>query len=138
MIQICWACLFTAFLLTYNQAILKYKVHWQSRHAVLIFRAMLYLFFSGAQKPAQYLLEALPCRFCKKIFKLVKSREIIYFNTQILSVTFTLTNANPSHSTMKNTVISPNFLVWKFCGKAHNRPRLCGNCAFPQISTPGN
>ena len=34
-------------------------------------------------------------------------------------------------------VISPNFLVWKFCGKTQfplsaNRPKLCGNCAFPQ------
>ena len=42
--------------------------------------------------------------------------------------------------TLKNTVISPNFLVWKLCGKAqfpHSfgrfaRPKLCGNCAFPQ------
>ena len=29
--------------------------------------------------------------------------------------------------TAKNTAISPNFLVWKFF-----RPKLCGNCAFPQ------
>ena len=36
-------------------------------------------------------------------------------------------------------VLSPNFLVWKFCGKArfpHRfgrfRPKLCGNCVFPQ------
>ena len=43
------------------------------------------------------------------------------------------------HCTVKNTVISPNFLVWRFCGKAqfsHSfgryRPKLCGNCAFPQ------
>ena len=35
--------------------------------------------------------------------------------------------------TAKNTVISPNFLVWNFCGKARtNRPKLCGNCAFQQ------
>ena len=35
-------------------------------------------------------------------------------------------------------VISPNFLVWKFCGKAQcpHRPKLYGNCAFSQISTP--
>ena len=37
----------------------------------------------------------------------------------------------------KNTVVSCNFLVWKFCGKAqfpHSfvRPKLCRNCAFPQ------
>ena len=40
-------------------------------------------------------------------------------------------------NTAKNTVISPNFLVWKFCGKAqfphsYGRPKLCRNCAFPQ------
>ena len=38
--------------------------------------------------------------------------------------------------TASNTVISPNFLVRKFCGKEQflhaNRPKLCGNCAFPQ------
>ena len=40
------------------------------------------------------------------------------------------------HTTTKNTVISPNFLVWKFCGKAQfNRPQLCGNCPFPQSFT---
>ena len=35
--------------------------------------------------------------------------------------TFFLFGANVSAtiSTAKNTVISPNFLVWKFCGKAH-------------------
>ena len=32
--------------------------------------------------------------------------------------------------TAKNTVISPDCLVWKFCGKAQRK--LCGNCAFPQ------
>ena len=31
----------------------------------------------------------------------------------------------------KTPVISPNFLVWKFCGKAQI-PHSCGNCAFPQ------
>ena len=40
------------------------------------------------------------------------------------------------HNTVKNTVISPNFLAWKFCGKAQlpqNRfPKLCGNFVFPQ------
>ena len=34
---------------------------------------------------------------------------------------------------VKNTVISPNFLVWKLCRKAQaNRPKLCGNYDFPQ------
>ena len=39
----------------------------------------------------------------------------------------------------KNTAISPNFLVWEFCGKAQFRHsfvqfarKLCRNCAFPQ------
>ena len=47
--------------------------------------------------------------------------------------------ATVSSDTAKNTVISPNFMVCKFCGKAqfpHSfgriRPKLCGNCAFPQ------
>ena len=30
-----------------------------------------------------------------------------------------------------NTVISPNVLVWKFCGKA-NRVKLFENCVFPE------
>ena len=37
--------------------------------------------------------------------------------------------------TAKNTVISPDFLVWKFCGKAqfpHSFGRFAGNCAIPQ------
>ena len=35
-------------------------------------------------------------------------------------------------------MISPNFLVWKFCGKAHfsrvsgDLQKLCRNCALPQ------
>ena len=37
--------------------------------------------------------------------------------------------------TAKNSVISPDFLVWKFCRKVKFRvvrPKLCGNFAFPQ------
>ena len=40
--------------------------------------------------------------------------------------------------TAQNTVISPNFMVWKFFGKAqfpHSFGRIarnCENCAFPQ------
>ena len=40
--------------------------------------------------------------------------------------------------TAQNTEILPNFLVWKFCGKAVSvefwviRPKLCANSAFPQ------
>ena len=45
----------------------------------------------------------------------------------------------------KNTVISPDFLVWKFCGKAqftHSFGRIARNYAetvpFRKICTPGN
>ena len=34
--------------------------------------------------------------------------------------------------TAKNTIFSPNFLLWKFCGKTQFRPKLCGNRAFSQ------
>ena len=44
-----------------------------------------------------------------------------------------------------NTVISPNFMVWRFCGKAqfpHSFGRFVRNYAeivpFHKISTPGN
>ena len=47
--------------------------------------------------------------------------------------------------TAKNTVIPPNFLVWKFCGKAqfpHSFRRIARNyektVPFRKISTPGN
>ena len=37
------------------------------------------------------------------------------------------------HCTVKNTVISPNFLVWKFFWKTEfHRPKLCENYAFQQ------
>ena len=50
---------------------------------------------------------------------------------------YTLWYGIASFSTVKNTVISPNFLVWKYCGKVQfphsfGHPKLCGNCAFPQ------
>ena len=45
----------------------------------------------------------------------------------------------------KNTIISSNFLVWKFCGKAqfpHSLGRIARNYAetvpFHKTSTPGN
>ena len=51
----------------------------------------------------------------------------------------------PQELTAKNTVISPNFQVWKFCGKAqfpHSFGRIARNYAetvlFHKISTPGN
>ena len=50
-----------------------------------------------------------------------------------------------THNTAKNTIISPNFLVWKFCGKAQF-PYNFGWIArsytetvpFHKISTPGH
>ena len=48
-------------------------------------------------------------------------------------------------NTVKNTIISPNFLVWKFCWKAefpHSFRRLSETirklCLSTKISTPGN
>ena len=50
-----------------------------------------------------------------------------------------------SHETAKNIVISPDFLVWKFCGNAqfpHSFGQIASNYAetdiFRKISTPGN
>ena len=40
-------------------------------------------------------------------------------------------NADWEANIAQNAVISPNFLVWTFCGKAIS-PKLCGNCVFPQ------
>ena len=47
------------------------------------------------------------------------------------------TRINVAHvsNTAENTVISSNFLVWKFYGKAQFlaiRSKLWGNCVFPQ------
>ena len=56
----------------------------------------------------------------------------------------TVVEKNFSH-TAKNTVILPNFLVWKFCGEAqfpHNFVPFAQNYAetasFHKISTSGN
>ena len=40
--------------------------------------------------------------------------------------------------TAKNSIISPNFLVWQFCGKAQfpqsfGRPKLCANCLSTKL-----
>ena len=47
--------------------------------------------------------------------------------------------------TTKNTLITPNFLVWKFCGKGqfkHSVGRIARNYVetvpFHKVSTPGN
>ena len=52
---------------------------------------------------------------------------------------------NSATLTAKNTLISPDFLVWKFCGKAqfpHSFGQIAQNYAetvpFRNISTPGN
>ena len=59
--------------------------------------------------------------------------------------TLKLDRCAPMLYTVKNTVISPNFLVWKFCSKArflHGFGRLARNYAetlpFNKISTPEN
>ena len=52
-----------------------------------------------------------------------------------------MTGAHSEATTTKNTVISPDFLVWKFCGKAQF-PHIARNYAetvpFHKIFTPGN
>ena len=67
------------------------------------------------------------CQVCVYVFLVVRT------------IAITITN------TAKNTVISPNFLVWKFCGKAqfpHSYGRFVRNYAetlpFHKISTPEN
>ena len=88
-----------------------------------------------------------------------KAKMVLYFTEGVVHRCFTenLILKDEGESTIKfcflvcsskNTVIPPNFLVWKFCGKGqfpHSfgqfarkfcgkaiRPKLCGNCAFPQ------
>ena len=38
----------------------------------------------------------------------------------------------PTAPNAQNAVISPNFLVWKFCGEAQSLHSFGQNCAFPQ------
>ena len=40
--------------------------------------------------------------------------------------------------TAENTVISPNFLMWKFCGKVQSPRNSTETAPFPKIFTPGN
>ena len=60
---------------------------------------------------------------------------------QILSNRESTVAAPISSYTASNVVISPNFLVWRFCGKAQFL-RIARNYAetvpFRKISTPGN
>ena len=75
---------------------------------------------------------------------------LIYFNFNITSIVnvFMLSIEKKKYIyiyiTVKNTVIPPNFLVWKFCGKAqfpHSFGRIAQNYAetvpFHKISIPG-
>ena len=69
-------------------------------------------------------------------FNLIFSN-IVCIHMNVLSMYFKIT-------TLKNTVIPANVLVWKFCGKAHSfvEKRYARNYAetvpFHKISTPGN
>ena len=63
------------------------------------------------------------------------------FELMLFSKSWKYTSTN----TAKNTVITPDFLVWKLCGKAqfpHSFRRFAHNYAetvpFRKISTPGN
>ena len=82
--------------------------------------------------------------FCKEFFFRMFIFQCIRYS--IVLICFGWEIGHPlSTYTGKTTVISPNFLVWKFCGKAQF-PRSFGRFArnfaetlsFRKISTPGN
>ena len=67
------------------------------------------------------------------------------FTSKNMKKLFRITSTSRELSLAKNTVISPNFLMWKFCGKAkfpHGFEQIARNYAatvpFHKISTPGN
>ena len=74
------------------------------------------------------------CRGVEFFFSMLIHKPSQYFSVQ-----------NVGYNTTKNTVISPNFLVWKFCAEAHF-PHSFGRFArnyvetvpFRKISRPGN
>ena len=84
----------------------------------------------------------------RKISVLKNYAKFIWKHLSRILFPMTLCRSRPATITAKNTAISPNFLVWKFCGNAQfphsfgriafpqnfraNHPKLCGNCAFPQ------
>ena len=79
------------------------------------------------------------CETCRNI---LKASEVFLKNNQITTACRIKVR---SEYTAKNTVISPDFLVWKFCGKAqfpHNFGRFARNYAetvpLRKIPTPGN
>ena len=60
---------------------------------------------------------------------------------KVFAVTRGISRTLSNTYTLKNTVISPSFLVWKFCGKAqfpHSFERITENLPFHKISKPGN
>ena len=84
----------------------------------------------------------------RKISVLKNYAKFIWKHLSRILFPMTLCRSRPATITAKNTAISPNFLVWKFCGNTQfphsfgriafqqnfraNCPKLCGNCPFPQ------
>ena len=86
--------------------------------------------------------------FTKLVFATSRFHLLVIFMIMFLLIPLQMTGSmktNIIRLTVKNAVISPNFLVWKFCGKAqfsHSFGRIARNypetVAFCKISTPGN
>ena len=55
----------------------------------------------------------------------------IFFFFEKLSLLFKKNKFLGERNTTQNIIISPNFLVLKFCGNAQFCPKFCRNCAFP-------
>ena len=110
----------------------------------IILRAYLYLTKILAKYDRCFLHPCFLSRICSHLkipywSKGVFNDMIKYYHFVKVSISVTIMiKGNFSHCTSpitaKNTVISPNFLVWKFSGKAQfpyssaNRPKLCRNC----------
>ena len=69
----------------------------------------------------------------RKMKKKIDSHPSVKLSTDniTLSLMFQFKSISLDDITVKNIVISPNFLAWKFCGKAEF-------VSFHKISTPGN
>ena len=81
----------------------------------------------------------------KKNWKFTFNSEVIIFKQGKWNTRFQFFWIFRSPLTANNTVISPNFVVWKFCGKAqflHSFGRITRNysktVSFHKISTPAN
>ena len=85
------------------------------------------------------------------VSKLCSNLQTIYFLASFTSLlrnvlqclkNYLLWSINLNLITANNTAISPNSLVWKFCGKAqfpHSSTRNCAETVpFHKVSTPGN